>query len=101
MNEMRRAGAGLKTGEHRDVREQVHQQRKLSPTASRGSMRPRAGGSGVSGMPENLDQGAYLRVVRFFDGCHGDNALGRTLVTGHTTWFTNGNDGARSMTAPP
>jgi DNA-directed RNA polymerase specialized sigma24 family protein len=50
---------------------------------------------------ENLDQDAYLRVVRFFDGFHGDNVLGWTLAIGHNTWFTNGNDGARSPTAPP
>jgi DNA-directed RNA polymerase specialized sigma24 family protein len=49
---------------------------------------------------ENLVQDAYLRVVRFFDGSHGDNALGWTLVIGHNTLFKNGNEGARSPTAP-
>jgi hypothetical protein len=100
MNEMRRSGASLKTGEHHDVREQVHQQRKLSPTTSGGAYdlaRRRTRGVGNA---EYLVRDAYLRAVRFVDGFRGDNALGWTLVIGHNTWFTNGGDGARSPTAP-
>ena len=61
----------------------------------------RAGGRRASGMPENLVQDSYLRLVRFFDGSHGDNATGWTLVIGHNTWFTHGNEGAGWPIAPP
>jgi hypothetical protein len=101
MNEMRRPGASLKTGEHRDAREQVPEQSNAAPPHLEAHTTSRAGGRGASGMPENLVQDAYLRVVRFFDGSHVDNAIGWTLMIGHNTWFTNGNEGARSPTAPP
>ena len=91
MNEMRQPGASLKTGEHRDAREQVHQQRELTPAASRGSIRPRApADAGRQGCQKNLVQDASLResgsstvsmATMRSDGC---SRLGRN--TSFTEW---------------